>query len=448
MRRKTGFPLFALFSVIGILFILLSGSAALLWQIQHQQQSLAVSQDEGAVTGPPSLPAATVDSIFARLGSPMAGTGSVVEQASRATNIDDAFALAVWWTETNDGEAGVGLADRNPGSVRGSYGYPSAYDGYTIYPSYADAIIDWFNVLKSRYISRGLTSVYSICYPYVGTASSLQWAYKVVNLMIRYRGEAPPPPTPTIMPTVNPVVRAHKEINQQVSTTPPPVQARQGLQQESAKPTRTLHSTSVQSAPLTQAERPLSRNSEIVLMTLGLLTALLIALIGLWLKRDGVRMARIAEMIEIAQRTPPLATPITQTLAPSLESAFGFVADPSTSLLKPLLVNQYSPLSETTPLSLHETEQLPFPVSPGLLNEIGFENSAASYQRNTEALPRRITLRPLPPTPQRYADDITGDTEQARSVPLSAIPVPMPLPTAHSASRGLLARYGARERAG
>src|SRR5258708_19326536 len=41
---------------------------------------------------------------------------------SRQYQIDDAFALSVWWTETNDGAAGVGLADRNPGSVRGSVG--------------------------------------------------------------------------------------------------------------------------------------------------------------------------------------------------------------------------------------------------------------------------------------------------------------------------------------
>ena len=183
-----------------ILFILIAGSATLLWQLQSRQQSQAASLDAGNVIGPPSLPAATVDSIFARMGSPMAGTGDVVEQAARATNIDDAFALGVWWTETNDGEAGVGLADRNPGSVRGSYGYPAAYDGYTVYPSYAAAIIDWFNVLKSRYVSQGLTSAYSICYPYVGTASALQWAYKVVNLMISYRDEAPPP-TPIVTPT-------------------------------------------------------------------------------------------------------------------------------------------------------------------------------------------------------------------------------------------------------
>ncbi|HYX50495.1 MAG TPA: hypothetical protein VE843_12170, partial [Ktedonobacteraceae bacterium] len=147
-----------------------------------------------SVVGKPSLPAATVDTILKDLGSPMSGTGQVVEQASQKTNIDDAFALAVWWTETNDGAAGVGLADRNPGSVRGSVGYPSAFDGYTIYPSYSAAIVYWFNMLKNMYVNHGLNTVYLISHPYVGTASSPLWAGKVVALMLKYRGEAPPVP--------------------------------------------------------------------------------------------------------------------------------------------------------------------------------------------------------------------------------------------------------------
>ena len=144
-----------------------------------------------SVVGEPSLPAATVDTIFKNLGSPMAGTGQLVAQMSRQTHVDDAFALGVWWTETNDGAAGVGLADRNPGSVRGSIGYPSAFDGYTIYPSYAAAVVYWFNMLHNRYVAQGLNTVYLISHPYVGTTSSPLWAAKVVALMLKYRGEAP-----------------------------------------------------------------------------------------------------------------------------------------------------------------------------------------------------------------------------------------------------------------
>src|SRR5690349_4386678 len=160
--------------LLSTLIILLGGGVTLLWQIHQGQSSRA---EGGNIVGPPTLPAETVDKIFASVGSPMAGTGKVVEQAARQANVDDAFALAVWWVETNDGQAGVGLNNRNPGAVQGT-------NSYILYPSYADAVTDWFTVLRSRYINRGLTSVYTICYPYVGTSSSLQWANKVVTYML------------------------------------------------------------------------------------------------------------------------------------------------------------------------------------------------------------------------------------------------------------------------
>ena len=160
----------------------------------------ALQAGDLSVVGQPTLPATTVDAVFKRVGSPMAGAGQVVVQASHQADIDDAFALAVWWTETNDGEAGVGLADHNPGGVRGSPGYPSAFDGYSIYPSYSAAVVDWFNLIRNRYVDRGLSTVYAISYPYVGTSSSPLWAAKVVALMLRYRGEAPLP-TPTVAPS-------------------------------------------------------------------------------------------------------------------------------------------------------------------------------------------------------------------------------------------------------
>ncbi|GCE18489.1 hypothetical protein [Dictyobacter kobayashii] len=95
------------------------------------------------------------------------------------------------------------MGDRNPGSVRGNGVYPVAYDGYTVYPSYAAAVTEWFNLLNNRYVGQGATTVYSISGPYVGTSGSGNWAYKVINLMARYRNEAPPP-DPTTQPTQTP----------------------------------------------------------------------------------------------------------------------------------------------------------------------------------------------------------------------------------------------------
>lgn len=201
MQKRSGQKRLFHMLLLSLAVLLIGGGLALCLQWHQGPTPSQASSD--SVVGPPSLPASLVDAIFQRLGSPMVGSGQAVEAASRAANIDDAFALAVWWTETNDGAAGVGRADRNPGSVRGSAGYPSAYDGYTIYPSYTAAVNYWFPMLKRGYIDRGLTTVYTIAHPYVGTSTSYLWAGKVTTLMNRYRSEAPAP-TPTPKPTVAP----------------------------------------------------------------------------------------------------------------------------------------------------------------------------------------------------------------------------------------------------
>src|SRR6266571_1982995 len=230
-----------------------------------------------SVVGEPSLPAVTVDAILKDLGSPMSGMGQVVAQASQQTHIDDAFALAVWWTETNDGAAGVGLADRNPGSVRGSVGYPSAYDGYTIYPSYAAAIVYWFNMLKNMYVNRGLSTVYLISHPYVGTSSSSLWAGKVVALILKYRGEAPP------APIVVPHGKRVAEPKVYIQTTPTPLE-----QQAQSQTNKTLKIRSsnivrqVNTAPL------VSPSIEYTIVFFALLLALTIVAGVLWLGKRPI----------------------------------------------------------------------------------------------------------------------------------------------------------------
>jgi hypothetical protein len=219
---------FIQWGLLVVFIVIMIGLSYHIQDSQFRSSVKAVSQampgEDLSVVGKPSLPAATVNTILKDLGSPMSGTGQVVEQASQQTHIDDAFALAVWWTETNDGDAGVGLADRNPGSVHGSVGYPSAYDGYTIYPSYSAAIVYWFNMLKNLYVNRGLSTVYLISHPYVGTSSSPLWAGKVVALMRKYRGEAPP--APIVVPHGKRVI----EPSIYMSMTPSPVLQKQQAQ--------------------------------------------------------------------------------------------------------------------------------------------------------------------------------------------------------------------------
>ncbi len=272
--------------------ILLMGAAVLSWQVLSAG---TMSQASGAsVLGPPTLPAATVNTILA--STPMAGTGSVVEQAARQMNIDDAFALAVWYVETNQGAAGVGSGDHNPGGVRASQGYPTDAGGYTIYPSYAAAIQDWFSIVSQRYIARGLTTVYTIAGPYVGTSSSGLWAGKVMRLMSIYRSEAPPTPTPTPSTLKYKIATTLKGTQTQQST--------RDARQESAPALPSVPTGTGQTPQSAVTARPSAGQGPIV--ALGLAGALLLALGALWIRRRTTPVPAVvaAPASVLAQREP------------------------------------------------------------------------------------------------------------------------------------------------
>ncbi|MDQ2716292.1 MAG: glucosaminidase domain-containing protein [Chloroflexota bacterium] len=382
------------FSLLSLL-VVLAGGLALLWEIQQGGQS---SHASGAsVVGAPTLPAATVNAIFARMGSPMAGTGQVVAQASSRTSIDDAFALAVWWTETNDGQAGVGISDRNPGGVRSSAGYPTDHGAYTIYPSYGAAINDWFNIVRSRYVNRGLTSVYTIAHPYVGTSTSGLWAGKVVNLMNQYHGQAPArPQKPKATPIPTHVTLASKFGSQSHQATH---SQHTQTQQSTGSPTRVppVHKVAVvqsQSAP------PLSRSLELLLASGALLLALAIGLLG-W------RVGRVL---------PAPASPVASAwIAPEL---------PITSALNMPLA-QFSPVTPAPVVGSGTLDLMP--VLPTRHSMFPARPLPARFQeRETEAqIPvRRIILLP---------GYLSAKVEQARGDRV-AVPVEEHVP-------GLLSRY-------
>lgn len=344
---------------LSLIILLAGGGVALLYQWHQGTMSSYASSD--SVVGKPSLPAATVDAIFRQMGSPMVGTGQAVEAASRARNIDDAFALAVWWTETNDGAAGVGLADRNPGSVRGSAGYPSAYDGYTIYPSWTAAVDYWFMMLKTVYIDRGLTTVSAISHPYVGTSTSDLWAGKVINLMQRYRAEAPPP-TPTPAPTIAP------DIKRQATHL-----SQEQLQQAQGK--STYYPPVVQAVQKTSAANSahgLSESGRNILVLIDLLLALALGL-GAWSVNR-----RYSERAQPAPVAPAMSNPWEQMRAsgqPPASFFNGFSSGPLRT------TDSLTPDMRTTEVLAATTPMLPNYTSSEALLSLGvFMAGQAQFQ--------------------------------------------------------------------
>jgi hypothetical protein len=381
-----------LFLVCSMLVVLVGGLLTLVWQGQHRPIGHAA---DDSVVGPPSLPAATVDAIFTSLGSPMAGTGQVVETASRNTNIDDAFALAVWWAETNDGMAGVGLGYHNPGGVQASPNYP--HNGYTIYPSYAEAVTDWFSIVQSRYINQGLTSVYTISYPYVGTSGALNWANKVMNYMTSYRASAPPPPTPTpvIVPTPTPASAPAVVAKPRANTLP----QKKAHQQPAVASTKlNVNVTSTQ----------------LLLTGTGLLIALLLAVPGLLINRKR----RTAGMTGISM--PNLVFESEQARLSAITTLR--MEAISVQQLKPLRANQYLSVLEGEEGNAVNTSQLAFDVFPGIPASPSFTEPLLEPVANGAVA--------VPPTPLQRVPA----TPLLRSIPATPL-------VSHSSQGGLLKRY-------
>jgi hypothetical protein len=418
------------FLILSLLVVVLGGLLTLFWQEQQRQVSHAASD---VVVGPPSLSSAAVDAIFTRLGSPMAGTGQTVVAASRSTHIDDAFALGVWWAETNDGMAGVGVGYHNPGGVQASPNYPST--GYTDYPSYAAAETDWFNIVQNRYINRGLTSVYTICYPYVGTSGALNWANKVMNYMSSYRASSPPPPPAVIRkPVPKAAVVVQPKTNTSTTTakthktiTPVKKAQTQKITAFVAPPKANINVANTQNMP---------QGTQLLLIGLGLMVAILLAVPGLLIRRKQSVPVQVGQQavgspvsITAFQDQATHGLPVTAALGTSTIS---------TSQLKPFYTNQYSPVLERQLASTIgatgtvNTNQLGFAFDMSPLSTIPasppFTEHTHILQREPVAVGNGTTIVPQTPLQRIPA------TPLFQHVPATPL-----LP--HSSQGGLLTRY-------
>ena len=446
-------------ATLSMVIILQAGCVALLWQVQQGSSASrafpAIPTDVGVV-GPPSLSAATVNAIFAQIGSPMAGTGTTVETLSRQYRIDDAFALSVWYTETNDGEAGVGSADRNPGSVRGSPGYPSAWDGYTIYPSYTAAIINWFSILNGRYISSGLTTVYSIARPYVGTSSYPLWAGKVINLIYHYRGIAPPPPanTPTPAPTAKPtpkptpiptlspamVVQKHRQATLLPHDSDSSyVRTNQGLSNETYRTAPAQIAAPAVPTASTQSSS-LSPTLLYLIMFFGLLAALLLALFARRIGRDiPLKTATSTNWPNAASQSMAILSPVDTeaelVLVGSVSSAS------SAAWNSNRIARNYVPLLDLTPMPPISQQDASrwLPVAETTTEALNSLPTTPSRQFLT---PSMCPMHPMHPMHPMRPMDLPARSHQTDALPPNSDPrIPVTANAGTERPGGLLSRY-------
>ncbi|GHO62323.1 hypothetical protein KSC_012150 [Ktedonobacter sp. SOSP1-52] len=120
------------------------------------------SSDTASILGTPTISAAFIDEVLAHYGSPAAGTGKALYEDGGMYGIDPAFALAFFWHESQFGLKGAAHDTKSLGNIICTPGYPSCIGRFRAYSSWEAGYLDWFRLLKSEYIPRGLTTVDTI----------------------------------------------------------------------------------------------------------------------------------------------------------------------------------------------------------------------------------------------------------------------------------------------
>ena len=124
-----------------------------------------------AVTGSPSMSAAQVDKVLCDNKSPACGTGYTLYTYGTQYGIDPAFALAVFSHESSFGKAGIAVQTRSLGNIRCSDGY-ACIGGFRSYPSWQAGYSDFYKLISTEYIARGLTTPETIMPRYAPAADN------------------------------------------------------------------------------------------------------------------------------------------------------------------------------------------------------------------------------------------------------------------------------------
>ncbi len=106
----------------------------------------------------PTISVQTIEWELKQRGSPLsANDAAYIYQESQRYTIDDAFALAIWAEETQDGRLAV-QGTHNIGNITAGEGVAAAGHIFAVYPDWQAGIDAWFSLIKRLYIQGGHAS--------------------------------------------------------------------------------------------------------------------------------------------------------------------------------------------------------------------------------------------------------------------------------------------------
>lgn len=115
-----------------------------------------------SVVGSPTISASFIDTLLCHYQSPACGTGSSLYSQGQLSNVDPAFALAIFWNESGFGRAGMAASTRSLGNLRC---IPSAacWNGYAAFSSWEDGYKSFYALISGPvYEGSGRNTVESI----------------------------------------------------------------------------------------------------------------------------------------------------------------------------------------------------------------------------------------------------------------------------------------------
>jgi hypothetical protein len=139
-----------------------------------------------SVLGGPSLSVEYMDRVLSAHGSPAVGTAWALYSLSQRYGVDDAFALAFFWHESNFGMNGEAAKTHSLGNLR-CIADAACVDldrgGYASFPDWPSGYAAWYRLIVGPvYVGAGRTTVESIIPVYAPAADSNNEAAYIANV--------------------------------------------------------------------------------------------------------------------------------------------------------------------------------------------------------------------------------------------------------------------------
>lgn len=130
------------------------------WQYATGSNPISQAPASGnSIVGSPSITAQFIDQMLSKYGSPAAGTGQDLYDLGQQYHVDPAFALSVFWAESNFGKAGEASYTRSLGNLRPVPGEAYERDGYAAFYTWQDGYRAFYKLIAGPlYVGSGLST--------------------------------------------------------------------------------------------------------------------------------------------------------------------------------------------------------------------------------------------------------------------------------------------------